>query len=197
MPIPSNWSDISQTAASNSPAGSEDPVTTDNYFRQVFSFIRKLYDGETAGQIAFPATQNASSDANTLDDYEEGDWTPAFVTSGGNSFTLTVQTGKYTKVGRQVTAQAILAWTAKSGSAALEVSGLPFTSGASSYAAAAIGYVAGVTGLTGELVVHMDPNVTKAQVRQLDLSAGATPTDLTPSNLAAGGQLQFTMTYHV
>ena len=26
--------------------------------------------------IAFPATQNASSDANTLDDYEEGTWTP-------------------------------------------------------------------------------------------------------------------------
>ena len=28
--------------------------------------------------IIFPATQNASSDVNTLDDYEEGTWTPAF-----------------------------------------------------------------------------------------------------------------------
>ena len=28
----------------------------------------------TAGQIKFPATQNASSDPNTLDDYEEGNW---------------------------------------------------------------------------------------------------------------------------
>jgi hypothetical protein len=26
--------------------------------------------------ISFPATQSASSDANTLDDYEEGTWTP-------------------------------------------------------------------------------------------------------------------------
>jgi hypothetical protein len=27
--------------------------------------------------ISFPATQSASSDANTLDDYEEGTWTPS------------------------------------------------------------------------------------------------------------------------
>ena len=32
--------------------------------------------------ITFPATQSASSDANTLDDYEEGDWTPSI---GGNA----------------------------------------------------------------------------------------------------------------
>ena len=52
--------------------------------------------------IAFPATQSASSDANTLDDYEEGNWTPvmAGVTSGatsGGSY------GTYTKVGNRVT----------------------------------------------------------------------------------------------
>ena len=52
--------------------------------------------------ITFPATQSASSDANTLDDYEEGTWTP---TQGAG---LTVvgtfsSTGKYTKIGNQVT----------------------------------------------------------------------------------------------
>ena len=51
--------------------------------------------------ISFPATQNASSDANTLDDYEEGTWTP---TQGSN---LTVvgtfsSGGNYTKIGRMV-----------------------------------------------------------------------------------------------
>lgn len=55
----------------------------------------------TSGQIKFPATQNASADANTLDDYEEGTWTP---TQGGG---LTVvgafaSNGTYTKTGRQV-----------------------------------------------------------------------------------------------
>src|SRR5262245_1079228 len=28
------------------------------------------------GQLPFPALQNSSADANTLDDYEEGTWTP-------------------------------------------------------------------------------------------------------------------------
>ena len=52
--------------------------------------------------ITFPATQSASTDVNTLDDYEEGTWTP---TQGGG---LTVvgtfsSSGTYTKIGRQVT----------------------------------------------------------------------------------------------
>ena len=52
--------------------------------------------------ITFPASQSASSDANTLDDYEEGTWTP---TQGAG---LTVvgafsSSGRYTKVGRLVT----------------------------------------------------------------------------------------------
>lgn len=32
--------------------------------------------------IKFPATQSASSDANTLDDYEEGTWTPTLTRAG-------------------------------------------------------------------------------------------------------------------
>jgi hypothetical protein len=54
--------------------------------------------------ITFPATQSASSNANTLDDYEEGTWTPevADATTGGNTAGGTF-TGFYTKVGRLVT----------------------------------------------------------------------------------------------
>jgi len=48
--------------------------------------------------ITFPATQSASSDANTLDDYEEGTWTPNL----GGTATYNVQTGTYTKIGRLV-----------------------------------------------------------------------------------------------
>jgi hypothetical protein len=55
------------------------------------------------GQIQFPATQVASSNANTLDDYEEGTWTPAIVTTNGNqSITYANQTGRYIKIGRLV-----------------------------------------------------------------------------------------------
>jgi len=49
---------------------------------------QKLLDisGASAGQIKFPATQNASADANTLDDYEEGTWT-AVLSDGTNNAT--------------------------------------------------------------------------------------------------------------
>jgi hypothetical protein len=53
------------------------------------------------GQIAFPATQSASSDANTLDDYEEGTWTPTFSSSSGTITTYS-GTGNYIKIGRMV-----------------------------------------------------------------------------------------------
>jgi hypothetical protein len=52
------------------------------------------------GQIKFPATQNASADANTLDDYEEGTWTPSqtnLTVVGSPTYT-----GVYTKIGRVV-----------------------------------------------------------------------------------------------
>lgn len=56
----------------------------------------------TGGQIAFPAGAVPSADPNTLDDYEEGTWTPAV---GGNA-TYTTQDGTYTKIGRIVNFQA-------------------------------------------------------------------------------------------
>jgi hypothetical protein len=57
-----------------------------------------------AGQIKFPATQNASSNANTLDDYEEGTWTPTANNVTVNSGSPTYS-GVYTKVGNIVYVQ--------------------------------------------------------------------------------------------
>jgi hypothetical protein len=79
--------------------------------------------------ITFPATQSASTDANTLDDYEEGTWTP---TQGGG---LTVvgtfsSSGTYTKVGRLCTVMGRINGStsiAFSAGNALICGGLPFT----------------------------------------------------------------------
>jgi len=63
--------------------------------------ILSLLGGSTTATgtgIAFPATQSASSDANTLDDYEEGTYTPTFPSMTVNSGTA-VYSGKYTKIG--------------------------------------------------------------------------------------------------
>ena len=51
--------------------------------------------------ITFPATASASSDANTLDDYEEGTYTPV-ITSASGSITSYSASGSYTKVGNIV-----------------------------------------------------------------------------------------------
>jgi len=82
--------------------------------------------------ITFPATVSASSDANTLDDYEEGTWTPAVVgsTSAGTA-SYSVQNGKYTKIGNRVFVEARMDWSGGTGTGVLRISGLPFTSNSS------------------------------------------------------------------
>lgn len=52
--------------------------------------------------IKFPASQVPSADANTLDDYEEGTWSPAVTASGGALTTVGTVSGSYTKIGRIV-----------------------------------------------------------------------------------------------
>ncbi len=56
------------------------------------------------GNVAFPATQVASADANTLDDYEEGTFTLALAshTATGSGQSYSSNTGTYTKIGRLV-----------------------------------------------------------------------------------------------
>ena len=55
--------------------------------------------------LTFPATQVASADANTLDDYEEGTFTPTVGASSGTPVSTTVNSATYTKIGRLVVVQ--------------------------------------------------------------------------------------------
>jgi hypothetical protein len=79
--------------------------------------------------IKFPATQISASDANTLDDYEEGTWTPALGGSASNPTGVTYGTavGKYTKVGNLVTVFLYMTFTTYTGgSGNILVTALPF-----------------------------------------------------------------------
>jgi hypothetical protein len=87
----------------------------------------------TGTGIAFPATQSASSDANTLDDYEEGTFTPvfAFTTPGTSSFTYTTRLGTYTKIGNVVYLYILLivsTFSKGTASGNFEITNLPFQS---------------------------------------------------------------------
>jgi len=78
--------------------------------------------------IAFPATQSASADANTLDDYEEGTFSPTIRGSGTvGTATYSRQIGIYTKIGNRVFFTISISWSSGTGSGALLVGNLPFT----------------------------------------------------------------------
>jgi len=51
--------------------------------------------------VTFPATQSDSSNANTLDDYEEGTWTPNVNTLVNLTGTPTYTSAKYQKIGNR------------------------------------------------------------------------------------------------
>jgi len=96
------------------------------------------------GSVAFPATAVLSADANTLDDYEEGTWTPTiWDTSESNSESQTYnsQYGTYTKIGNIV---CIASYFNLSSNGSLTdaqnatVGGVPFTSASTGYHGMAI-----------------------------------------------------------
>src|ERR1035437_5252288 len=143
-----------------------------------------LFDisGASAGQIKFPASQNASADVNTLDDYEEGTWTPVIGGSTGTSGqTYSVQVGYYTKIGKFVTASFYLVLSAKgtiTGNA--QIQGLPFTSDATAghLAGGLIAYWIVLTTNTSFVGVELDNNNNFGYLRQI--TAAATGVSLMP-----------------
>jgi len=76
--------------------------------------------------ISFPATQSASSDANTLDDYEEGTWTP-IVGVGFTGVTYSSQHGWYTKVGRSVVISGRVNFSGTANFNNISITNMPFT----------------------------------------------------------------------
>jgi hypothetical protein len=84
--------------------------------------------------IAFPSTQSASTDANTLDDYEEGTFTPTISYTGGTTGTQTYtnQKAKYVKIGKLVTVNVQIEFEKNtlSGGYLDAINTLPFTASA-------------------------------------------------------------------
>lgn len=80
--------------------------------------------------IQFPTTKVLSTNLNTLDDYEEGTWTPVLfgATSAGTG-TYSAQVGTFTKIGNVVHFDIYLVWSAHTGTGQMKIT-LPYTSGA-------------------------------------------------------------------
>ncbi len=99
--------------------------------------------------------QSASTNANTLDDYEEGTFTPTIVYSGTNTPTYSGggQLGRYTKIGRIVEIQIYLSWNENGSTGNVTVGALPFTSVTSNARAVPSILSFGLTGLPTNISV--------------------------------------------
>jgi hypothetical protein len=151
------------------------------------------------GNVAFPATQVASGDANTLDDYEEGTYTPTVSSGGGNDHTYTAQQAGYTKIGNVVHCFfriVINALNTSSGGTAL--SGLPFASAATAGHYGCINW-AFCSSLNipqySSMAGRVELNDTSTQILLWDLTTGAGT--MTMAELSAGASLQGSLYYHV
>ena len=137
-----------------------------------------LAGGATAADgvgIAFPATQSASSNANTLDDYEEGTWTPTASGASGSG-TADVANGWYVKIGRMVTLNIGLHISSKGTlSGQIYINNLPFapiTTGAYSHFSGAISvYASGNSGASIQAIVS---NTGTTQIYFVFNNAGST-----------------------
>jgi hypothetical protein len=150
------------------------------------------------GQLSFPAAQNPSADAHTLDDYEEGVWTPA-LKFGGNSVGMTYAStpvGRYTKIGRTVFATGTLTLTAKgSSTGSATITGLPFTSANDGIpAAAVIGHFTGGSAISGAVIGTVAAN---ASAIALHGSANGAASALAHSNVGSTASMTFSVIYDV
>ena len=130
--------------------------------------------------ITFPATQSASTDANTLDDYEEGSFTPT-VSAGITSPTYARQSGIYTKIGNLVQIQISIETSGGTRNANLvNIGNLPFTqanfNGGPGFTIAYVSAVVNST-TTNLPTVYGDSNTTTLTFYKTD-SSGFTGNDL-------------------
>ena len=146
--------------------------------------------------ITFPATQVASADANTLDDYEEGTFTPV-VTFGGASVGITYsdQGGFYTKIGNLVTCQIRIVLSNKGSSSGIaQIANLPFTV-AGGLALSAI--TARITSMTFADVYggYAVPSATTLYLEEV--TTAGTQSALTNSDFTNGTNIIITVSYRV
>jgi len=99
------------------------------------------YMGQEYGRIHFPATAVVTTDPNTLDDYEEGTWSPA--DASGAALVLSNGVCRYTKIGRIVTANFNTTYPSTANGATVAFGGLPFIN--KGFASVNIGYTTSAT----------------------------------------------------
>ena len=157
------------------------------------------------GNVAFPASQSASGDANTLDDYEEGAFTPTIQDTSFSDSESQVyhgnQIGVYTKVGRVVTCNGYMNINSSSltGTDICYLAGFPFTSRNNGTEQAVVSF-ANVGGLDSNIFTDyqmfgaLEGNITYAQIQAPNAQTGSNQFKV---STLSGGYFSFSVTYFV
>ena len=127
--------------------------------------------------------------ANALDDYEEGNWTPA-VKNGGGTIT-TIHSAKYTKVGRLVHIQTYFSYTTANNSGAFQIQGLPFNNTSEAYSAQVVDFGRG--GKKGAYS-RIHPNAAYSEFLYSSENTGADRITIKGNNIGSG-YIIFSNTY--
>ena len=150
--------------------------------------------------ITFPATQSASTDVNTLDDYEEGTWTPgiSFNNASVGATYGASNAGNYVKIGKMVTVTGFLQLTNKGSSTGTSrITGLPFTPGGSGESGdfnCPIGYTGAIT-FSGQLGFYGSAGA--AALFPLSTTSGGTSANLTDTAFGNSSVAVVSCTYFV
>jgi hypothetical protein len=149
--------------------------------------------------ITFPATQSSSTSANTLDDYEEGTFTPVIVGSGSNpTVSYSAQAGNYVKIGQLVYFNIFTKIASVSGgSGSVYINGLPFTSQAGSqYAPPVSAWLSattlGANNIPSPIVIYGD---TQLWMSYINNTSGAAYSLITTAQLAADNEWRISGCY--
>ena len=132
--------------------------------------------------VGFPATQVASANANTLDDYEEGTWTPTITFATLSvGVTYSTQTAIYTKVGRIVHFSGRIDLSSKGTSiGGAAIAGLPF---AANTGAASVGFQSSIAPSGSQAILTIDGTTLIVRYASTTTTAQSTDSDFSNSSI--------------
>lgn len=161
-------------------------------FSDFIAWMQTQYAGSvfSAAGIKFPATQVPSGDSNTLDDYEEGTFTPVLEFGGGSTgITYARQAGYYTKVGNRVIINMELQISAKGSSTGdATITGIPFVASSATYNQNVLS--TRLQNITFSGVYNGEIFVANDYISLLDTATTGTATNINDTNFTASGRVR-------
>ncbi len=158
---------------------------------------KKLATSSTGITVTGGIAIGGTGTANTLDDYEEGTWTPVLNDLSNNATMHALSTGSYTKIGRVVTVTGNVR-TSSLGSVSgnLYISGLPYSCapGNGFHAAGAIANGENFSITAGHsIAIYMSANSSNLRIDIYDTTQGITV--MQGSEWSSDGQMAISVTY--